>query len=185
VHHLLLPRRVAVPELRGKRRHGSVRSDRGATHRVAGALSERITAAAAIAPMLIEPDVRTTQVSQLLRGHAADVISREGFWLRVRSGDSYEGWIHQGYVKGVPDASRPLTTGWDDPDPLSLGCTVRDASGSTRKLPLGAILNTGEERTAGLAMTLEERRRTFPGTGDASPPARRPTSRARRTSGAE
>lgn len=117
--------------------------------------------------MLIEPDVRTTQVSQLLRGQAADVISRQGFWLRVRSGDAYEGWIHQGYVESVPDASAPLISGWDDPRALSLGCTVREANGSTRKLPLGALLNDDEERTAGLAMTLDERRRTFPATGDA------------------
>jgi cell wall-associated NlpC family hydrolase len=130
-------------------------------------LSERVTAVAAIAPMLFEPDVRTTQVSQLLRGHAADVVARQGFWLRVRSGDSYEGWIHQGYVASVPDGSAELTTGWDDARPLSLGCTVRDAAGSTRKLPLGALITDGEQRTSGLAMTLEERRQTFPATGDA------------------
>lgn len=117
--------------------------------------------------MLIDSDVRTTQVSQLLRGHEADVISRRGFWLRVRSGDSYEGWIHQGYVETVPGASRPLITGWEDPRPVSLGCTVRESDGSTRKLPLGAIITGGEVRTSGLAMTLEERRRTFPATGDA------------------
>lgn len=117
--------------------------------------------------MLCEPDVRTTQVSQLLRGHAADVVARHGLWLRVQSGDRYEGWIHQGYVASLANNGTALITGWDDKRPLSLGCTVRDASGSTRKLPLGALISDGEERTAGLAMTLEERRRTFPATGDA------------------
>jgi hypothetical protein len=116
--------------------------------------------------MLCEPDVRTTQVSQLLRGHAADVIGREGLWLRVKGGDEYEGWIHQGYVVSIADADEPLITGWDDPRPLSLGCTVRDATGATRKLPLGALITDGEARTSGLAMTLDDRRRTFPCTGD-------------------
>jgi len=117
--------------------------------------------------MLCEPDVRTTQVSQLLRGHAAEVVARQGLWLRVKGGDQYEGWIHQGYVASIADDGEPLITGWDDPRPLSLGCTVRDESGATRKLPLGALITDGEARTAGLAMSLAERRRTFPGTGDA------------------
>ena len=130
-------------------------------------MTERVTAVAAIAPMLCEPDVRTTQVSQLLRGHVAEVIARHGLWLRVKSGDAYEGWIHQGYVASIESNGEPLITGWDDPRPLSLGCTVRDATGSTRKLPLGALVTDGEARTSGLAMTLEERRRTFPSTGDA------------------
>lgn len=129
-------------------------------------MSERVTAVAAIAPMLCEPDVRSTQVSQLLRGHLADVISRRGFWMRVKSGDSYEGWIHQGYVALTESDSAALITGWDDARPLSLGCTVRDSAGATRKLPLGALITNGEARIGGLAMTLEERRATFPGTGD-------------------
>lgn len=117
--------------------------------------------------MLCEPDVRTTQVSQLLRGHAADLITRQGLWLLVKSGDEYEGWIHQGYVANITDTGAPLITGWDDERPLSLGCTVRDASGATRKLPLGALITDGETRIGGLAMALEERTRTFPATGDA------------------
>lgn len=116
--------------------------------------------------MLCEPDVRSTQVSQLLRGHAADVVARQGLWLRVQSGDEYEGWVHQGYVASIADTSEALIIGWDDPRPLSLGCTVRDPNGATRKLPLGALITNGEARTSGLAMTLEERRRTFPATGD-------------------
>lgn len=116
--------------------------------------------------MLCEPDVRTTQVSQLLRGHIAELVARQGLWLRVRGGDDYEGWIHQGYVAGVPDSGEPLITGWDDPRPLSLGCTVRDVSGATRKLPLGALVTDGEQRIGGLAMGLEERRQTFHPTGE-------------------
>ena len=113
--------------------------------------------------MLCEPDVRTTQVSQLLHGHIAQVVERNGLWLHVKGADEYAGWIHQGYVVTMPEPVPPLSeTGWDDPRPLSLGCTVRDEHGATRKLPLGALVTEGQERFGGLAMTLEERRANFP-----------------------
>jgi hypothetical protein len=131
--------------------------------RLARALSESVTAIAAIAPMLCEPDVRTTQVSQLLHGHIAEVVERNGLWLHVKGADGYPGWIHQGYVAAMPGpVPHPSQTGWDDHRPLSLGCTVRDEHGATRKLPLGALVTEGQERFGGLAMTLEERRKSFP-----------------------
>jgi hypothetical protein len=130
---------------------------------LAGTLTESVTAIAAIAPMLCEPDVRTTQVSQLLHGHIAQVVERNGLWLHVKGADEYAGWIHQGYVVTMPEPVPPFSeTGWDDPRPLSLGCTVRDEHGATRKLPLGALVTEGQERYGGLAMTLEERRANFP-----------------------
>jgi hypothetical protein len=135
--------------------------------RLAGALSEHVTAIAAIAPMLCEPDVRTTQVSQLLHGHIALVVERKGLCLHVKGADGYAGWVHQGYVVTVPEPVPPLReTGWNDPRPLSLGCTVRDEHGATRKLPLGALVTEGQERFGGLAMTLEERRHAFPPKAD-------------------
>ena len=113
--------------------------------------------------MLCEPDVRTTQVSQLLHGHIAQVVERKGLWLHVKGADDYTGWIHQGYVVTMPEpVPPPSQTGWDDPRPLSLGCTVRDEHGATRKLPMGALITEGQERFGGLAMTLEERRHSFP-----------------------
>jgi hypothetical protein len=131
--------------------------------RLAGALSEHVTAIAAIAPMLCEPDVRTTQVSQLLHGHIALVVERNGLWLHVKGADGYPGWVHQGYVVTVPEPVPPLSdTGWNDPRPLSLGCTVRDEHNATRKLPLGALITAGQERVGGLAMSLDERRHSFP-----------------------
>lgn len=140
---------------------------RVAEDRLARALSESVTAIAAIAPMLCEPDVRTTQVSQLLHGHIAQVVERNGLWLHVKGADSYPGWVHQGYVVTMPEPVPPLSqTGWDDPRPLSLGCSVRDEHGATRKLPLGALVTEGQERFGGLAMTLEERRKNFPSAAD-------------------
>jgi hypothetical protein len=135
--------------------------------RLAGALTESVTAVAAIAPMLCEPDVKTTQVSQLLHGHIAQVVERNGLWLHVKGADAYTGWIHQGYVVVMPKALPSLQdTGWNDPRPLSLNCTVRDEHGATRKLPLGALVTEGQERFGGLAMTLEERRHAFPAAAD-------------------
>ena len=135
--------------------------------RLAGALSEHVTAIAAIAPMLCEPDVRTTQVSQLLHGHIALVVERKGLWLSVKGADGYPGWVHQGYVVTMPEPVPPLSeTGWNDSRPLSLGCTVRDEHGATRKLPMGALVTEGQERFGGLAMTLEERRQSFPPAAD-------------------
>jgi len=140
---------------------------RPAEDRLAGALSEHVTAIAAIAPMLCEPDVKTTQVSQLLHGHVAQVVERSGLWLHVKGADGYPGWVHQGYVVTMPEPVQPLVhTGWNDPRPLSLGCTVRDEHGATRKLPLGALITEGQERVSGLAMTLDERRHSFPSLPD-------------------
>jgi gamma-D-glutamyl-L-lysine dipeptidyl-peptidase len=134
---------------------------------LAGALNEHVTAIAAIAPMLCEPDVRTTQVSQLLHGHIASVVERKGLWLHIEGADGYPGWVHQGYVVTVAEPVPPLgDTGWNDPRPLSLGCTVRDEHNATRKLPLGALITAGQERVAGLAMPLEERRHSFPPLAD-------------------
>jgi hypothetical protein len=130
-------------------------------------LSESVTAIAAIAPMLCEPDVKTTQVSQLLHGHIAQVVERNGLWLHVKSADGYAGWVHQGYVVTMPDpVPAPAETGWNDPRPLSLGCTVRNEHGATRKLPLGALITEGQDRVGGLAMPLDERRHAFPPMAD-------------------
>ncbi|MFL5523491.1 MAG: C40 family peptidase [Gemmatimonadaceae bacterium] len=130
-------------------------------------MSESVTAIAAIAPMLCDPDVKTTQVSQLLHGHIARVVERNGLWLHVNGADGYSGWIHQGYVVTMPaPVPAPNDTGWNDPRPLSLGCTVRDEHGATRKLPLGALITAGQDRVGGLAMTLDERRHSFPSKAD-------------------
>ena len=117
--------------------------------------------------MLCEPDVKTTQASQLLHGHIAEVVERNGLWLHVKGADAYAGWVHQGYVVTMPEPVPPMSeTGWADPRPLSLGCTVRDEHGATRKLPLGALVTEGQERFGGLAMTLAERRKSFPAEAD-------------------
>jgi gamma-D-glutamyl-L-lysine dipeptidyl-peptidase len=167
LHHLQLSRDNSLQGMRGEKTGTADDADQIDEGRLARALSESVTASAAIAPMLCEPDVRTTQVSQLLHGHVAKVMERQGLWLHVKGADGYPGWVHQGYVVTVPDTDESLAnTGWDDPRPLSLGCTVRDEHGATRKLPLGALITDGEDRFGGLAMTLEERRNSFPCAAD-------------------
>ena len=163
LHHLQLSRSHALQVMSRETSRATNDPDQDGEDRLARALSESVTAIAAIAPMLCESDVRTTQVSQLLHGHIAQVVERNGLWLHVKGADGYPGWIHQGYVAAMPEPVPPLSqTGWDDPRPLSLGCTVRDEHGATRKLPLGALVTEGQERFGGLAMTLEERRKVSP-----------------------
>jgi hypothetical protein len=167
VHHLQLSWCNALQVVPGEEARAATDADTVAEDRLARALSESVTASAAIAPMLCEPDVRTTQVSQLLHGHIAQVVERRGLWLNVKGADGYPGWVHQGYVVTMPEPVPPLAeTGWNDARPLSLGCTVRDEHGATRKLPLGALLTEGQERSGGLAMTLVERRKSFPPEAD-------------------
>ena len=64
----------------------------------------------------------------------------------------------------MPEPVPPLSeTGWNDPRPLSLNCTVRDEHGATRKLALRCADHRGSRSgSADLAMTLDERRAAFP-----------------------
>ena len=71
VHHLQLSRRNFLQDLPSEAAGAAADSQQFDEDRLAGALTESVTAIAAIAPMLCEPDVRTTQVSQLLHGHIA------------------------------------------------------------------------------------------------------------------
>ncbi|MDQ3243063.1 MAG: C40 family peptidase [Gemmatimonadota bacterium] len=115
--------------------------------------------------MLREPRASATQVSQILYGHAAEVLENEGAWQKVRSADGYEGWVHEGYTTPATP-SLPGEWGWAATGELSLGCSIRNAAGATIDLPLGALL--GEERpVSGRCMNLSTRRDVFPADADA------------------
>lgn len=99
---------------------------------------------AAIAPVLGAPTVRAEQVTQFVLGETGFVLERQGEWRRVRiHGDSYEGWINQGYVLEVSEAVatqwRDRAAGW------SVGAVVQ-SSDTTMPLPLRArvVLEAGE-----------------------------------------
>lgn len=114
---------------------------------------------ASIAPMHAESRVSSPQVSQRLAGHAVDVLEIVGDWLRVRGEDAYEGWMHRGYVvEGGAEAP-----GQHRAPRLSLGCVVRDpVTGSSRALPLGAWLASGDDVVTGSTVDGDGRGAAFP-----------------------
>lgn len=111
-----------------------------------------------------------TQVSQLLRGHQADVVDVDGKWLRLRGADGYEGWCHRGYLDVEHAiALPPLASAWSAERRMSIGCTVSSAIRSAVRpailasvdLPVGALLDADEEVTRGIAMNHRARLRYF------------------------
>ena len=124
-------------------------------------MSKYIRARTPIAPILREPRAASTQETQLLFGHCAEVLSVDGKWLRVRGADSYEGIVHEGYT----EAANECTWGWDDPGDMSVGGSMRDSKGNTIDLPLGALLRSGKS-LSGRSLNLDRRRDIFPQTPD-------------------
>lgn len=92
---------------------------------------------AAVAPLLAEPAVRAEQVSQTLAGHRVVVTAAQDAWLRVRTQDAYEGWVHRGYLY---DAGADALAHRFRHERVSLGCVVRESHGLRRALPLLAVL---------------------------------------------
>lgn len=85
-----------------------------------------IVATAAIAPVNREPDVREEQVTQLVLGETAQQLGSDREWIRIRTdADSYEGWVHRGYVAVLDD---PHAEAW---------------SRSATAVSEGAVISTG------------------------------------------
>ncbi len=120
-----------------------------------------------------EPRPSSGQTSQLLRGHRADVLERDGGWLRLLGADRYEGWCHEGYITALATGA-PLESAWSTQQRISLGCTIRTARGAHLALPLGALLDQDDEVTGGKAMNQRARAAHF-----------QPTAAAIATRGAE
>lgn len=114
-----------------------------------------------IAPMYLEPYVRSTQVSQRLRGHVLEVLDEQDDWYRVRGGDEYEGWMHWGFLAPRPNGTR------DEYERVSLGCVTAEKEGGQRALPLGARLAETESVIAGEAIERSKLAARFPRTADA------------------
>lgn len=157
--------------------HGQRAALGGATrfhHGLAGALIDslsgdagrappaRVTIRASIAPLLATPTASAAQVSQLLRGHQADVVETDGKWMRLRGADGYEGWCHLGYLDIHHTlGALPLLPAWGAERRMSIGCTVRSVAAGSLDLPLGALLGADEEVTRGMAMNNRARLRYF------------------------
>jgi len=127
-----------------------------------GSIIGRAAVRVAIAPLLAEAAVSSRQVSQLLRGHQAEITDTDGKWLRLRGADGYEGWCHRGYVD-VDQAviTAPLSSAWHAEHRMSIGCTVRSARHGEQTLPLGALLDADDEVVHGVAMNHRARSRYF------------------------
>jgi hypothetical protein len=95
-----------------------------------------VIARASVAPLHLEPSLRSEQVTQLVLGETADVLESEDSWLRVRTvEDRYEGWVHRGYLLECDAAAagrwRAEADGWSE------GAEV-DTPAGRRKLPARA-----------------------------------------------
>ena len=88
------------------------------------------------------------------------MLAAEDKWLRVRGGDGYEGWMHEGFCDNT-DVANCDEWGWDAPGEISMGCSMRDERGVTVDLPLGALLKHGH-CIGGRALDLARRREIFP-----------------------
>ena len=92
---------------------------------------------AAVAPLAAEPRAAAEQVSQTLAGHRVSVLAYRDPWLRVRTRDGYEGWVHRGYLY---DADAAALAPRFAAGRVSLGCVVREGGGARRALPPLAVL---------------------------------------------
>jgi hypothetical protein len=119
-------------------------------------VSGAATVRASIAPMHAEPRVSSVQISQRLAGHPVDVLHADGDWMLVRGADGYEGWMHRGYLDLTLQSVAP------DERRLSLGCSVCDAAGRRRALPLGAWLGASEQLETGDATAASAMPDVFP-----------------------
>jgi len=125
----------------------------------------------AVAPMLAEARVATTQVSQAVLGNRGAVLRRSGRWLQLRTPDGYIGWIHAGYLMLMDEtAARTWETGVAGEPWLSLGAEVLDAGGDVMmRLPWGArVIREGAD-----VVRLPDGRSGRP-TGELVPAALRP-----------
>jgi hypothetical protein len=109
---------------------------------------------APIAPLQAEPRAASEQVSQSVAGHLATILEVQGGWRRVRLGDGYEGWMHEGYLESAQLTANAASE-WVATARYSLGCTVRDG-GAERILPLGARIARDAKIVAGGALDAEE-----------------------------
>ncbi|MDB4884083.1 MAG: hypothetical protein JWL95_2849 [Gemmatimonadetes bacterium] len=124
--------------------------------------STRAAVRSPVAPLFEAPSVSSVQISQLLGGHAVQLLEERDGWYCVRGRDLYEGWMHRGYLHGVDGDADARPVDASGPSRLSLGCVVVRGSGRRRALPLGAYLDDGDELSSGDVVDVEEQARRFP-----------------------
>ena len=112
-----------------------------------------------VAPLFAEPRISSVQISQLLAGHAVELLEERDAWACVRGVDMYEGWMHRGYLFDGNGRHHDGAAGRGRR--LSLGCIVtRD--GTRRALPLGAYLDESDRLASGDAIEADRQPEHFP-----------------------
>lgn len=123
------------------------------------AVPGRAIVRSAVAPMYLEPFVRSTQVSQRVCGFELEVLEIQDDWCRVSGADGYAGWIHRGFLSPAPTRQSRQSV---EMGLVSLGCVTRTPAGGRRALPLGARLSPGEVVKSGEAINARELPARFP-----------------------
>lgn len=120
---------------------------------------------APVAPLHAEPRASSEQVSQSVEGHLATILEVRDGWRRVRLGDGYEGWMHEGYLHARALTAEEISA-WRAAARYSLGCTVADtATGMERVLPLCARIASNAKIVAGGVLDAQEFGRRHPPSG--------------------
>lgn len=129
----------------------------------APAATRCLTVRSAIAPLLLEPQISSVQISQQLAGATVEVLDERDEWLLVCGEDRYEGWVHRGYLR--PDGDLARASG--ERGRFSLGCAVQSPTGTRRALPLRAQLAPDEDVLAGETVGAAALASRFPTRADA------------------
>ncbi len=124
-------------------------------------------------PARKEPDHRAEMVTQWLCGESLEVLESHGHWVRCRRGDAYVAWAPDGALIDRVD-------NWEETAAWSLGVPICGPDAERAYLPWGARvqlcgdgsveLPTGKVARPSHAdgiVSLEERSRRFPPTGEA------------------
>ena len=120
----------------------------------------------AVAPLHAEPKASSEQVSQTVAGHLAAILEAREGWRRVRLGDGYEGWMHEGYLEQRAMRTDEVSA-WMQSASYSLGCSILiSGSGMERALPLGARVAHDATIVEGAVLNVQEVRRHFPAAGN-------------------
>lgn len=100
-----------------------------------------IVITAPVAPLLIEPGIRSEQATQLVLGRTARVLEDRGDWRQVQvPPDGYVGWCHAGYCRLLDDDAGAAWVG--AADGWSEGAVVRQGDRMVR-VPLGGRVRLG------------------------------------------
>jgi cell wall-associated NlpC family hydrolase len=123
---------------------------------------------AAVAPLLAEPRIVATRVSEALHGECLDVLERQDQWLRVRARDGYVAWLHGGYAATGPEQ---WAADWDERAAArSLARVARRRAGSVElaegqlaAISSGSVRLDGELRVEARHLALPELARKWYG----------------------